>query len=817
MKIKSIKLHPFAGTQSREFDFSGGLNLMLGPNEAGKSTLCHAIRHGILTTTSLTTRQFKDIMKRFLPVGGGDVIRVTLKLYEEDPEAFYEIKKNWRPGLRNGEAKLIKPGGTEITDEEKVQELIEAVCPVTPSTFREVMLSRQSELHRLMDRMKKQNSVQQELSDVLRQSVMEAGGMSVDRFREKVAGEYKSYFEHWDREKQYPQTDASERDRGVANPWNRGVGRVLETWYEKEQARAKYEEIVEYEEQLDAGNRRLEQLNRELEEKEKKYNALAPIKDQLQQREMLENRLMTVGDRFERIKKIAEQWPVYEFQVKSLAPELEALNEKLGKLNGEQEKASQKAEIEALKERLVKLGKYKERIQQAREDLKDSKAIEAGDTEELRTLKGEIDNLRTTIRASKLKVSLTARNETEVALRDVEGEASAHILSPGEEKTFEQEGVVTLETDDLEVTVQSATGNLDEVLAGLEEKQEALAELLEELEVEDLQDAVSQHQLHQSYRRELNQAIRQFKEELGSDDYEQLQEQLEAAGNVEEVRSLGEIQEEIRRVMDERGEKQNTLNNLQAKLDEWNEEFDGEKDRVFEKRAELTGEKKEIEGKLEELPDLPEEFHSFADFSAQVDALDQAIDRLNELRGGVREELAQLSGGAPEESSAEYKERLDDLVLKFERVNRKAESIARVHEETGRILDGLEDETYQPLVHSFTQWLEEMSNGRFTDVQQERELPEAIVTEGNEALPFDILSHGTKDMTALAWKLTATEYFLNDTSSFILLDDPLVDMDPGRRKLAAQAIQKIAEDHQVLICTCHPEYEELMEGKVIKV
>jgi uncharacterized protein YhaN len=41
---------------------------------------------------------------------------------------------------------------------------------------------------------------------------------------------------------------------------------------------------------------------------------------------------------------------------------------------------------------------------------------------------------------------------------------------------------------------------------------------------------------------------------------------------------------------------------------------------------------------------------------------------------------------------------------------------------------------------------------------------------------------------------------------FFLLDDPFTDMDAARRAAAVQAIGTIAENHQVLFFTCHPDH-----------
>src|SRR5690625_6818959 len=80
MILKSIRLHPFAGIRDRTFELGGGLAVVLGPNEAGKSTLMHAIWNALLTSTSLTARQLDQELGRYFPANGGDVMRITMEL-----------------------------------------------------------------------------------------------------------------------------------------------------------------------------------------------------------------------------------------------------------------------------------------------------------------------------------------------------------------------------------------------------------------------------------------------------------------------------------------------------------------------------------------------------------------------------------------------------------------------------------------------------------------------------------------------------------------------------------------------------------------
>jgi len=67
---------------------------------------------------------------------------------------------------------------------------------------------------------------------------------------------------------------------------------------------------------------------------------------------------------------------------------------------------------------------------------------------------------------------------------------------------------------------------------------------------------------------------------------------------------------------------------------------------------------------------------------------------------------------------------------------------------------------------------------------------------------------------SLALRLAMAEYFLQDKSGFLILDDPLVDMDAGRQALAAEQINEFAKTKQVIFLTCHPQTAKMLKGEM---
>ena len=220
MRIKSIQLKPFAGILDKKVEFSSGLTVILGPNEAGKSTLLNALRSTLFTETELTRSRFDKSMKEYLPVKGGDTIRVSLEFQKEGKD--YLLEKIWKPGNKKGSSILKFYDQREYTIDEEVSRQIDRFLPAREGTVKNILLTWQSALDETMNILHENVEIRPDLGAILRSSIMETDGVSVDKLRLRLDREYKDYFQHWDMEKEEP-----ENGRGINHPYKKEVGKIL--------------------------------------------------------------------------------------------------------------------------------------------------------------------------------------------------------------------------------------------------------------------------------------------------------------------------------------------------------------------------------------------------------------------------------------------------------------------------------------------------------------------------------------------------------------------------------------------------------------
>ncbi|MCH2373480.1 MAG: AAA family ATPase [Planctomycetes bacterium] len=123
----------------------------------------------------------------------------------------------------------------------------------------------------------------------------------------------------------------------------------------------------------------------------------------------------------------------------------------------------------------------------------------------------------------------------------------------------------------------------------------------------------------------------------------------------------------------------------------------------------------------------------------------------------------------------------------------------------------------QPLVLSqASNVLKTVTGGRYGGVRQSREEGEiSVLHEDGTWRRSAELSRGTAEQLYLSLRLgLIAEYARRSVSLPLVMDDVLVNFDPGRQRGMVRALAEFAVEHQVLLFTCHPSTAELISEEV---
>jgi exonuclease SbcC len=321
---------------------------------------------------------------------------------------------------------------------------------------------------------------------------------------------------------------------------------------------------------------------------------------------------------------------------------------------------------------------------------------------------------------------------------------------------------------------------------------------------------------YERLRREVEYAKRSFIEELGEEKYEELEEKYKQLGKEKQVRPLDKISAEQVRLELELEGLQKKKKEGEEQIKDWKEKY-GSCDKMISMLGGKQHRQDELKKKLENLAVLPDGFDDYKSFYDYIDRLNDNDRKIQEEISSLREQKIIIENQKPDQSSEELNMQLGELEQNFQRILLNGKAIAHIKEKAIDLLGKMDIKTYEGFQKKFVKYFIHMSGNSFSRVEMEHDIPKKLIKGDGSELTYNLLSFGTIDTFSLALRLTMAEYFLRNKSGFLVLDDPLVDMDSDRQALAAEQINEFAKTRQVIFLTCHPQTAEMLNGKCIEI
>ncbi len=805
MILREVTLHPFAGISRRTVSFRPGLNVIVGPNEAGKSTLVQAIQLILFQRVLTSAREFRNRVAPFLPAGGGDTIRVTL-LLEQDGE--YQVSKSW--GAEK-QARMTLPDGSVVSDDATVQEILQRLTGYHQATYQHVLIVQQNRLTETWRALQQESAPRNDLNNLLRRAVFETGGVSIEKLEQMIEERYHQLFSHWDARLNLPAGN-----RGIRHPWQKEVGEILQAYYELETIRENLHQVEAFEQERDRLNARVEQMEREVQEIREFVETHHQQINELRERALLEERLQRLEQEENRLRDINQQWPVLEQRIRETQPKVEELNQRLSALLEEKSRVEKAQELQEKLKLWQEVEKREKEIHRLNTEKNRLSPVSEPDVKRLREIDRERSQLSATLKAASLQVQLKTRVPEVVQVQiGLEPEQEIHV-SPKEPHSLTASGSIRIKHDNLEVTVVSGELNVEAVQRSLQALQREEMELLAKCQIENLEqgEAVLHH--HRELDSQLALLKDQLNQLLGGHNREELQALAEQAEDVQSLRSLSAVMEDISSVQMEKVQMESRLEETQEQIRKWQEEFHNP-EKLLDRLIELRQERKSVQGKLEQLAQPPEGVESVEVFIRMFEEKEQQLRDQESQLSELRIRKAEMDAREPDESSETLRERLRELEAAFQQKLRLGRAMEILRKRFIDLKTQMDGETLQPWVNRFVAYLRLLTGERYQEVQLKEGVPEKVVRKDGVALQVDWLSVGAKDGLALALRLSMAEYFLRERRGFLIMDDPLVDLDPERQQAAVELLRQFARSHQLIVLTCHPHHAELLGGNQVNL
>ena len=812
MIINELELAPFAGISKKDnLKFDGGLNVLLGPNEAGKSTVVEAI----LSLFFLPIRPDKGskvdkLLRPLYPHPEGDTIKASVSFTHNGER--YQLKSIWG---KNPSTELTLPNGNLVTNEDSVRSKLDEILAYGYGTYKNILIARQADIAKTIEALKTNSEATNSLGEALRKTLMEADGVSVEKLQDRIESEIESLLSKWNIERKCP-----EGNRGIDNPWQKEVGEVLKAYYEVEEHRKDLTEARGAEEEYSKKAMEFRETEERLSSLSDKVKKLKALSGDIWRRKELEPRLELLKKEEEELKGANKEWPIVEREIEKLEERLKEVKEAKEKLESALETA-----LEAEKSREIrKLYEQVEPIHRRIEELKKeiNRIPETGeDLKEFKRLENEIAQHKAALSARKLLGKFISRNSMKLSVQKDFDKPESISLESDKEVLFNAGGQLIIESEqgwrfEVRSGEQDGEQDIEEIKKRYDEASKELERKKSELSVTSVSKVEERVKEKEELERKLEGEKKTLEVLLDNRSFDDLKEAVKNLGEEKTTREPDEIRKELYELNANQSKDEIELKNFKDKIEKWKEKYE-EHDKVVERLGEVRIERRKLENEKEKLAPLPEGCESAEAFQKDLSDKEQIFEKLKEKRTELRVELTKIESDPPDNTAEEIEARLKENEQKFEGLKKRAQAVLRVKEVFGKVLEDMDSDTFKPFVSSFITYLAPLTADRYKSSFMDGALPSGIIKENGEEMPLDLLSTGTRDGMALALRLAMSEYLLQNRQGFMIMDDPLVNLDPERKKAAAKVLKEFAQKFQLIIATCNPNTAELLGGNRIQI
>ena len=792
MNIKTIKTRQFAGIKNKEVELESGLNILVGNNETGKSTLIELIYQMLYRNSKLSKREDKDFFEKYIPSNEkGDVVDGTLVFTTSEGE--YTLNKKW--GVVS-ECELVDSDGNITANEEKIREIVAAKLIYKQGLYDDVVFVSQNNklnvVEHILNKLDKKAAVKQDLVSIIAaEGMTSTEGISPEDIEKIIQSKLDALSGHWDFV-----MDGPEKRRGIENPWAKDVGIILKSYYQLAELEEKLRKGEMVEKAIEADNIKIHEAKKKFEEHsaekyeyEKYAEILATYKSGMKLRQEYKIKQ----------EEINRDLISYPELIKSYekAVELDVL------LKAEKIINSYRS-IEGMKNKLS----------EARALVDGKMKVDADDERRLTEAETAIIGLNARLSNLDLAASIKKLGTADIIVKSVATGKNIDISTGNfdinETVEITIPGIMNLIITARGVDVEEIKKQLAEATAGynailnkykvlnikeLRAKKEEYAELLKRFEF-----------VNEEYNRlttgvELSKLELEYNEVKGKEEqFTGLNEKIEELCKSEPITSFIAKQEQKIEIIRDNYGKDDTVNAMKSCLS-----------------------KVEIEiGKLDSIEDdaanIPEKYLKLTDLDEYKSYLNSNIDNANhnikEAEAVLREDERKVGDVALDD----LRIYIDDAALELQRHKDEYERwkhILEVLENTREIMAG--ESTMPDVKERFARYLSVITEGRIV-LQSMDDNMDINIYSGNNPIKYAILSEGTKDTIALAFRLAILEHLFPEGGGLVVFDDPFTEMDEKRTRQACKLVQKFADTgNQVIFVTCDNKYRQLLSGKLIEI
>jgi exonuclease SbcC len=804
MLIKSFSCSRFAGLKEINIQLKKGLNVILGPNESGKSTLVEGMYATLFKEPRLrmSVKSDREFHERFMPHPDGDVIDGEITICVGDKE--YRLKKEW--GMTES-LQLVTPDGNIIKNVETANDLLREILKFGSGTYSSIVFAKQRDIKKAIEQILS-DETSSEVSNILMKTMMELDGISVEELDKRIQEEKDSLLKRWDLDKNYPINN-----RGINNRYQKDLGEVLKSYYRKEIIRVSMEEAQEAERKFEEICDELKVKSKQIRDLKSKKDELEKIEDDVTKRLVSEPKIESLEKDSDTLSKVCKEWPVKESFIEQLDNELKTIKPKIQDLEKEKENLRKAEKKSQITKKLANIEELNKKIDDTRLKIKETKNITDDEIERLEDFNKEISKIEAAMEAGVIIGKFNKINTPCDILitTDLKGKQK---MKQGE--IFTANGYVKIESEEFELELKTGELDYEKLKSAYDEYKLELENLLKNLDVENIEEAKLNKEALKRLKNEENNMTEQVKLLLGDEKYEDLKAELKQLDDLGQIRNIEEINSEMEELSNKQMEWALNKKSAEKTLQEWTDEYKSQ-DKAFELLIEKRMELKEVTNELEKLTPIPEEFESAEDFKNSLSDIRDSYEKGQQEYSELREDYYEYQKNLPESTYEELKAAYTEAKSTFDKKLKRAQKLVKIQRAFEKTKEEIGRTPFKPLAEKFTEYLCMLTDGNYSQGQIDEGFDITLQNKNGVTMPSALLSAGTHDCVALALRFSILKYIYGNAHGYVILDDCIVDLDPVRKKMAIKLIKQYAENNQVIFTTCNPEIAELLGGNIIKM
>lgn len=797
MRIKRVECDQFAGLTGKDIELDNGLNIIIGENESGKSTLVDLVYQLLFKDVKLDGRSDSDFIDRYFPkkVSGpqGDVIDGVIVF--ETPSGTYKLKKEWERG--EGTCRLTLPDGTSVKNNATIKEILLEELKHRAGVYSEIVFASQKREQMAVESImralgKKSDSLSEtraDLASTLTQAALETGGVSLEKLDKIISNNMSELIGRWDRTADAPEGGAKRAT--YKNAWSNGAGSIVKAYYEVDEIRTKQADV-------ESAERAVEEINAKI------------MACEARKRKAEEDRIT-----FQKYRGMLGQHSLLTGVIKDQDTKINEQSEVLLAWPGLINNLTKSCELKKLQKH-AQVHELFLRVQSARQLYLNKKS-------ELDKLKevddSDLKNLRDMISCKQKEESkLTGMNL--VAKISKLGSADINVTSStsGKELALNEGEVQITEAVDINIPgiadIQLAPGgvDVDAVKQTVKTLGTEIKKLYDKYEVNSPEELQAKSDDYDEIKRETEKYRTDFETMLGDNDWES----LKAANDTvpPEITTEAEIKTQIEELC---GTKpiDAFIGGLESTLTDYKTKYESV-EKLEESIEKLKTEKDKNKKKLDSMDEIPEEFQGIDDPEQYDAGLQGEIEKYKGEIKTQRDKLIEAARNLGDKSAEEYSDELQDKEAVLAAKKKEYEHWQNIYDAFCRLKEKTGGNPVEDIEQKFKEYLQVITDGNL-DLNSMDEQLSVQLASGSSALTYDILSDGTKDTISLAFRLAMLEHLYPEGNGLAVFDDPFTDMDAKRVEQSCKLIQKFAENNQVIFVTCDAKYKDIMSGTVIPI